>query len=52
MVGKVDRTLAEPGYTLPAVPPQMGNYVPFVITSNLLYTSGLAPRVDYRESRG
>lgn len=46
MVGKVDRTLAELGYTLPAVPPQMGNYVPFVITSNLLYTSGLAPRTE------
>jgi enamine deaminase RidA (YjgF/YER057c/UK114 family) len=44
MAGTVERRIAELGYTLPSIPPSAGNYVPFVITGNLLYTSGQSPR--------
>jgi enamine deaminase RidA (YjgF/YER057c/UK114 family) len=44
MAGAIERRLTELGYTLPAVPPSAGNYAPFVITGNLLYTAGQSAR--------
>ena len=37
--------LAELGITLPDLPKSAGNYVPYVITGNLLYISGNGPRL-------
>jgi enamine deaminase RidA (YjgF/YER057c/UK114 family) len=44
MAGTIERRLTELGYTLPEVPPSAGNYVPYVITGNLLYTAGQSAR--------
>jgi len=40
MAGRYEQRLAELGVTLPAVPTPAANYVPFVITGNLVYLSG------------
>lgn len=40
MAGRYEQRLAELGITLPAVPTPAANYVPFVITGNLVYLSG------------
>lgn len=39
-MSRVEKRLAELGYTLPPAPPTMANYVPCVQTGNVLYTSG------------
>ena len=44
MAGIIERRLSELGYTLTSVPPSAGNYVPYVITGNLLYTAGQSAR--------
>ena len=41
----IDAKLKELGITLPDSPAPMANYVPYVITGNLLYLSGQGPRV-------
>lgn len=40
MTGTVEALLAELGLTLPAAPAPAANYVPFVVTGNLLFVSG------------
>ena len=39
-----ERRLAELGLVLPPVPTPLGNYRPWVLTGDLLYTAGLGPR--------
>lgn len=43
-----EEKLKELGLELPVVPIPLGNYVPFVQTGNLIFTSGLAPFLDGR----
>ncbi len=40
MTGPIDARLAELGLTLPAAPTPAANYVPFVVSGNMLYVSG------------
>ena len=40
MTGTIDARLAELGIALPAAPAPAANYVPFVISGNMLYVSG------------
>jgi enamine deaminase RidA (YjgF/YER057c/UK114 family) len=40
MTGKIDAQLAELGISLPEAPTPAANYVPYVITGNLVYVSG------------
>jgi enamine deaminase RidA (YjgF/YER057c/UK114 family) len=40
MPGTIDARLAELGLTLPAAPAPAANYVPFVVSGNMLYVSG------------
>lgn len=40
MAGKIDKRLAELGIILPAPPKPVANYVPTVVTGNLLFCSG------------
>lgn len=40
MTGTIDARLAELGITLPAAPAPAANYVPFVISGQMLYVSG------------
>lgn len=46
MAGKIDAKLAELGITLPTPMAPIANYVPFVITGNLVVISGQVPAVD------
>lgn len=46
MAGKVETRLAELGITLPNPMPPIANYVPYVITGNLVVISGQLPAVD------
>ena len=46
MTGTVATRLAELGIALPTAPPAVANYVPFVITGNLLLVSGQLPLED------
>ena len=46
MAGKIDARLAELGIVLPDAPPPAANYVPYVITGNLVIISGQVPMVD------
>jgi enamine deaminase RidA (YjgF/YER057c/UK114 family) len=46
MAGKVETKLAELGITLPTPMPPIANYVPYVITGNLVVISGQLPAVD------
>lgn len=43
MTGKIDAKLAELGITLPSPPAPAGNYVPAVITGNLIFIAGQIP---------
>lgn len=40
MAGKIDARLAELGITLPDAPAPVANYVPYVVTGNLVFISG------------
>lgn len=46
MAGKVETRLKELGIVVPAVVPPVANYVPGVITGNLLFTAGQLPMQD------
>jgi enamine deaminase RidA (YjgF/YER057c/UK114 family) len=46
MSGRIDAKLAELGITLPAPVPPVANYVPFVVTGDLVVVSGQVPVVD------
>ncbi|MGK9235949.1 RidA family protein [Inquilinus limosus] len=46
MAGSIEARLQEKGITLPAVAAPAANYVPSVISGNMLYVSGQVPFVD------
>jgi enamine deaminase RidA (YjgF/YER057c/UK114 family) len=46
MAGRTETTLAELGITLPRPMQPIANYVPYVVTGNLVYVSGQVPAVD------
>jgi len=46
MPGQIDARLKELGITLPTPMPPIANYVPYVITGNLVVISGQVPAVD------
>ena len=46
MPGRIELTLAELGITLPSPMPPIANYVPYVVTGNLVVVSGQVPAVD------
>ena len=43
MPGKIEQKLADLGLELPNAPPPAGNYVPYVISGNLIFVSGQIP---------
>ncbi|HET6609256.1 MAG TPA: RidA family protein [Rhodopila sp.] len=46
MAGQIEARLAELGITLPLPMQPIANYVPYVVTGNLVYVSGQVPAVD------
>jgi enamine deaminase RidA (YjgF/YER057c/UK114 family) len=40
MPGQIEKTLADLGVTLPAAPAPAANYVPYVVSGNMVYVSG------------
>src|ERR1700730_14977 len=46
MAGRVEATLAELGITLPRPMQPIANYVPYVVTGNLVVVSGQVPAID------
>jgi enamine deaminase RidA (YjgF/YER057c/UK114 family) len=46
MPGRVELKLAELGISLPTPMPPIANYVPYVVTGNLVVVSGQVPAVD------
>ena len=48
MAGRIDARLAELGITLPTPMPPVANYVPFVVTGDLVFVSGQVPAQDGR----
>src|ERR1700676_5568755 len=46
MPGRVDIKLAELGISLPTPMPPIANYVPYVVTGNLVAVSGQVPAID------
>lgn len=46
MAGKIDMRLAELGITLPRPMAPIANYVPYVVTGDLVVVSGQVPAVD------
>jgi enamine deaminase RidA (YjgF/YER057c/UK114 family) len=46
MAGRVEMKLAELGIGLPTPMPPIANYVPYVITGNLVAVSGQVPAID------
>jgi enamine deaminase RidA (YjgF/YER057c/UK114 family) len=43
MAGSIQRRLAELGIELPKAAAPVGNYVPFVVSGNLVHVSGQVP---------
>ena len=48
MPGRIELKLAELGITLPSPMPPIANYVPYVVTGNLVVVSGQVPAIDGR----
>jgi enamine deaminase RidA (YjgF/YER057c/UK114 family) len=48
MAGRIDARLKELGITLPTPMPPIANYVPYIITGDLVVISGQVPAVDGR----
>jgi enamine deaminase RidA (YjgF/YER057c/UK114 family) len=46
MAGRIEAKLAELGITLPRPMPPIANYVPYVVTGNLVVVSGQVPAID------
>ncbi len=46
MAGRIEAKLAEMDITLPSPMPPIANYVPFVVTGNLVVVSGQVPAID------
>jgi enamine deaminase RidA (YjgF/YER057c/UK114 family) len=46
MAGRIETKLAELGITLPQPMAPLANYVPYVVTGNLVFVSGQLPAVD------
>ncbi|HVY14254.1 MAG TPA: RidA family protein [Rhodopila sp.] len=46
MAGQIEARLAELGIALPLPMQPIANYVPYVVTGNLVYVSGQVPAVD------
>ena len=46
MASKVETRLNEMGITVPDAPAPAANYVPYVVTGNLVFVSGQVPFVD------
>ncbi|MCC7017106.1 MAG: RidA family protein [Rhodospirillales bacterium] len=46
MAGQVEKRLRDAGITLPAAPAPAGNYVPAVVTGNLVFMAGQIPSRD------
>jgi len=46
MAGKIEARLKELGITLPAAPAPRANYVPWVVTGNLVFIAGQVSRLD------
>jgi enamine deaminase RidA (YjgF/YER057c/UK114 family) len=46
MAGRIEAKLAEIGVTLPSPMPPIANYVPYVVTGNLVVVSGQVPARD------
>jgi enamine deaminase RidA (YjgF/YER057c/UK114 family) len=46
MAGRIEATLAELGITLPLPMQPIANYVPYVVTGNLVAVSGQVPAID------
>ena len=46
MAGRIEAKLAEIGITLPTPMPPIANYVPYVVTGNLVVVSGQVPARD------
>jgi enamine deaminase RidA (YjgF/YER057c/UK114 family) len=46
MAGRIEATLAELGITLPRPMQPIANYVPYVVTGNLVAVSGQVPAID------
>lgn len=46
MTGKIETRLAEMGIQLPEAPAPAANYVPYVITGDLVFVSGQIPKND------
>ena len=46
MAGKIEARLAELGIALPTPMAPVANYVPFVVTGDLLFVSGQVPAID------
>lgn len=46
MAGRIDALLAELGLIIPVAPAPAANYVPYVISGNMVYVAGQVPFVD------
>src|ERR1700677_2589887 len=46
MAGRVEMKLAALGISLPTAMPPLANYVPYVMTGDLVFVSGQVPAVD------